>query len=75
MWFPCGSQENLNYCRIDTWQNLRRGKKCKKRALYDIGLGVSMVSIININNNIKEPTSGYQYCDIGHIYIDIWWIF
>ena len=29
-----------------------------KRAIYGIGLGESMVSIINIYSNTEEPTSG-----------------
>ena len=40
----------------ETWDEEKMGQK---RALYGISLGESMASIININNAIEEPTSGY----------------
>ena len=37
--------------------------------MLDQYIGECMVSIFNINNGIKEPTRGYQNCNISHILI------
>ena len=40
--------------------------------MLDRYIGECLVLIININNGIKEPTCGHQYCNTSQ-FIDIWW--
>ena len=37
--------------------------------MLDLYIGECVVSIININDGIKEPTHGYQNCNISQILI------
>ena len=42
--------------------------------MLDQSKGGCMISIININNGIKEPTQGYQNCNTNQITIFGWYV-
>ena len=47
---------------------------CLTKGIYLVWhIGECMVSIININDDIKEPTQGYQDC-YSHSNIDVQWV-
>ena len=48
------------------WMFRQRGRR---EPMLDPYIGESMLSIIDINYGIKEPTHGIQYCIPGQIWI------
>ena len=44
------------------------------KPMLDQSKGGCMISIININNGIKEPTQGYQNCNTNQITIFGWYV-
>ena len=62
------SQGAMHFVESSLW-NVVHG-----RVWTNVGpnIGECMVSIINVNNGIKEPICGYQTCNTNQT-IDIWW--